>query len=281
MYWNPLFGASCLLRGMALLARKPLRPFVMVPLSINVLLFGFGTLWFYSYYRNTVQSIDHWIPSWMHWINWIQWIEWLLLPVFFATVLLVVSLTFTMAANLISAPFNGLLAEKVEQLVTGQPVPATIEGYATLLRHLFHDLQHEFRKLLRVAMWLLLLWLLSFIPGVNILSAIIGLMLAGWLLAAEYLDFPMGNHGIPAAEIGRFMRSEPILVLGFGMSALATIMMPGLNLLAVPASVAGATLLWVEHFRKSQVSLSNVTERDSSSSATKETGYRPEKQASQ
>ncbi|MBF0124051.1 MAG: sulfate transporter CysZ [Magnetococcales bacterium] len=278
MRWSPLPGALCLLRGVVLLARAPLRPFVMVPLLVNSLLFGFGTLWFFRYYRDTVHSVDQWIPSWLHWINWLNWIEWLLLPIFLATLITIVSLAFTAAANLISAPFNSLLAEKAEQLLTGRPLPPAMDSLATVIGNALRSLQHELKKLIRISLWMLMLWLLSFVPGLNIASSVVGILLASWLLAWEYLDFPMGNRGIQSPEIRRYMRQEPMVTLGFGLAALAMAMVPGLNLLAVPTAVVGATLLWLDYL---QPSLSKVTQPEASSPTDRGTGYLPEKQASQ
>ncbi len=53
------------------------------------------------------------LPSWLSFLNYLLW------PLFVVLVVLMVFFTFTMLANIIAAPFNGFLAEKVEVVVRG------------------------------------------------------------------------------------------------------------------------------------------------------------------
>jgi CysZ protein len=65
------------------------------------------------------------------------------------------------------------------------------------------------------------------------------------MLALEYIDYPMGNHGVLFAEQRRQLRQRPMLALGFGMTVAVLTFIPILNFLAMPVAVAGATRLWV------------------------------------
>jgi CysZ protein len=69
------------------------------------------------------------------------------------------------------------------------------------------------------------------------------------MLAVEYLDYPMGNHGLSFSEQRRRLRRRPMLSLSFGAGVLLLMLIPGLNFLAMPAAVAGATALWVDRLR--------------------------------
>ncbi len=51
---------------------------------------------------------------------WASFVEWLLWPLFVLLLLAIIFFTFTMLPNLVAAPFNGFLAEKVEVMVRGQ-----------------------------------------------------------------------------------------------------------------------------------------------------------------
>ncbi|MGC3535225.1 EI24 domain-containing protein, partial [Pseudomonas aeruginosa] len=63
----------------------------------------------------------HWVvllmPSLPDWLSFLQYIDW---PLFVVLVLVIVYFTFTMVANIISAPFNGIHTEKVEVVVRGR-----------------------------------------------------------------------------------------------------------------------------------------------------------------
>src|SRR5262249_14894558 len=110
-------GASYLLKGIGLLRRRGIRAYVVVPLTINVVLFAaalfFGGEWF-------SKLIEAWIPDWLRWIEWLLWIVFAVLAaglVFFG---------FVVVANLIASPFNGFLSEAVEVALSGQR-PTSIE----------------------------------------------------------------------------------------------------------------------------------------------------------
>ncbi len=54
------------------------------------------------------------LPDWLSFLSYILW------PLFVALLVLMVFFTFTLVANIIAAPFNGFLAEKVEVVVRGE-----------------------------------------------------------------------------------------------------------------------------------------------------------------
>ena len=60
----------------------------------------------------------------------------------------------------------------------------------------------------------------------------------------------MGNHGLSFPRQREVLAKRPLLCLGFGGSVMLALMIPVLNFLVIPASVAGATLMWVEEFSK-------------------------------
>ena len=78
------------------------------------------------------------------------------------------------------------------------------------------------------------------------LSPIAWGLYGAWILAVEYADYPMANAGLrPRAQRAR-LRDERRLALGFGTGVLVLTLVPGLNLVAMPSAVIGATLLWCD-----------------------------------
>ncbi|MCW8885425.1 MAG: sulfate transporter CysZ, partial [Motiliproteus sp.] len=122
---NPLRGSGYLVRGFKMLSAPGLRSFVLIPLTINVLLF---TLAIYL----LVQQFSGWVDYWLSFVpDWLSFLDWLLWPVFSVLVLVTVYFSFGIIANFIAAPFNGLLAEKVEQRLRG--VVVEDEGFKALM----------------------------------------------------------------------------------------------------------------------------------------------------
>ncbi len=237
-----LSGLAALRRGFGLIRQPGLRRFVLLPLAINVavlalslyLLFGWFATW-----------LDGWLAALPAWLMWLESVFWL---VFSLLLLLLVFFGFSLLANLIAAPFNGLLAEAVEAQLRGQPAPQS--SVQQLLLELPGVLLDEGRKLGYFAAYALLIWLLSWIPLLNLLAPFAWFAFAAWIMALQYADYPMGNHQIRFPRQRRILRRCPASSLGFGASTALVTMIPLLNFLVIPAAVAGATVLWYEQLEK-------------------------------
>jgi CysZ protein len=240
---NPFAGIGYFLRGLRLIFRSGLRRYVVMPLAINVLLFA-GLTWFGA---GQFEDFLNWLmPELPEWLQWSYWLLWILFAV---SALLILFFAFSLLANLIAAPFNGLLAEAVEFHLTGQR-PADGGGWQKMLKELVPTLLDELRKLLYFAAWSLPFLVLFVIPVVNIIAPFAWLTFSAWMLALEYADYPMGNHGLRAAEQKRRLGQQRLLSLGFGSAVTVATMTPFLNFVVMPAAVAGATALWVERFKE-------------------------------
>ncbi len=234
-----LLGAGYVLKGLRLIRRPGLRRFVVVPLLLNTALFALALWWGWDLLDH---HLLHRLPGWL------EWARWLLVPLFVATAAVVVFFGFTLLANLLGAPFNALLADKVERLLGGAP-PDTGGGLLRLAGELLGSLWGELAKLAYLALWALPLLVLFLIPGLNAVAPLAWAAFSAWMLALEYADYPLGNHAIPFRRQRRLLRRRRWLAWGFGGGVLLLTSVPVLNFLAMPAAVAGATALWVEQLR--------------------------------
>lgn len=234
-------GARYLLRGLRLIAQPGLRRFVLVPLLINVLVFSAAVWYGVVSFETFIAWMQSKVPAWLQWLEWVLW------PLFVLALLIVVFYTFTLVANLLAAPFNGLLAEKVELHLTGRPLNEG-GGLKKVLIELAPTLIDELRKLLYILLWAVPFLLLFLIPGVNVAAPLLWFLYTAWMLAFEYSDYPMGNHGLRLRAIRGRLRRRRALALGFGATAAGMTMIPVLNFVVMPSAVAGATAMWVEAF---------------------------------
>lgn len=108
-----LSGPQYLREGLKLVLSPSLRLFVLLPLAINLVLFV-GLIYLAGHQFSL--WVDTLMPSLPDWLSFLSYILW---PLFVVLVVLMVFFTFTMLANVIAAPFNGFLAEKVEVVVRG------------------------------------------------------------------------------------------------------------------------------------------------------------------
>ena len=233
-----LSGPQYLRQGLSLMLSPGLRLFVLLPLLINLVLFiGLIVL--------AVQQFSQWVDYFMPSLpDWLAFLEYLLWPLFVALVLLIVFFTFTLLANLIAAPFNGFLAEKVEVVVRGED-PFPTFSWGELAAMVPRTLGRELRKLAYFLPRALALLILSLIPGVNVLAAPLWLLFGIWMMAVQYIDYPADNNKLGWNEMLDWLRAHRWQSLGFGGITYAALLVPGLNILMMPAAVAGATVFWV------------------------------------
>ncbi len=239
---SPVAGAAYFTRGLKLLGEPGLKRFVAVPLAVNIAVFGV-LLWFaFGWIEALVEAFLPQLPDWLAWLAWLLWIAAGL------AALVIVFYSFSIVANLIAAPFNSLLAEAVERHLTGTAPPGG-DGLAAALKGAPVALLDELRKLLYFAKWAIPLLLLFVIPGVNLIAPLLWALFSAWMLAVEYGDYPMGNHGLRGKEQRQRLAERRLLSLGFGGVTLLATLIPVLNFLVMPAAVAGATAMWVERMK--------------------------------
>ncbi len=232
-------GISYITRGFSLIRRPGIRRYVIIPLLINILLFSLGIYWLGTEFGVWMEWMLGQLPGWLEWLSWILW------PLFALSIMVIVFYTFTIVANLIGAPFNSLLAQKLEADLRGEPA-SDDGGYAALMKDAGNSIISELKKLLYMIGWMIPLLILYLIPGINFLAPFAWALFTAWMMAIEYNDYPMGNHGFYFRDVKQKMRQYRGLALGFGGATMVMTFIPVLNFLAMPVAVTGATAMWVE-----------------------------------
>ncbi|MFV3403702.1 MULTISPECIES: sulfate transporter CysZ [Pseudomonas] len=233
-----LSGPQYLREGLKLVLSPGLRLFVLLPLAVNLLLFG-GLIWFAGHQFS--MWVDHLMPTLPDWLSFLSYILW---PLFVALVLLMVFFSFTLLANVIAAPFNGFLAEKVEVVVRGQDTFPPF-SWSELVAMVPRTFSREMRKLGYFLPRAIGLFILSFIPVVNVIAAPLWLVFGIWMMAIQYIDYPADNNKMSWQDMLAWLRSKRWQSMGFGGITYLALMIPLVNVLMMPAAVAGATLFWV------------------------------------
>jgi len=148
-------------------------------------------------------------------------------------------------ANLIAAPFNGFLAEAVEKNLTGKNTTVS-SNLDNLPAEIVAALKSESKKFLYFIVRAIPLLLLLAIP---LLGPAIWFLFGAWMLALEYLEFPLSNNGLLFPQIREVVASHRQLTFGFGIGVMLITMLPIVNFIAMPVAVAGATKLWTDRIK--------------------------------
>jgi len=236
-------GALYVFRGLKLLFKPGIRLFIILPLIINFMLFSVFIWLGITYFSELINEYLPRLPQYL------QWLEWLLWPLFIVSFVLIGFYCCLLLANLFAAPFNGMLAEAVENHIT-PGTSTSSDNCLTIIKQLVPALINEVHKLGYFCLRALPLLLLFIIPGVNIIAPVLWIIFSAWLLALEFADYPMSNHGILFNDLRIKLKEKRFIALGLGGTVLLLTIVPVINFFVMPIAVAGATVMYVEEWKK-------------------------------
>jgi CysZ protein len=230
-------GFSAFFKGIQLCIKKKYISLTAVPLLINMVGFVAALYFVYDQTLTAIEALDAWLPETL------VWLKWFILPLVVMGTYLVVQFCFLFVLNLISAPFNSLLAERVYcDLQTAASQETLPES--PWLQVVKSSLARQGQKLKYSLPKLLICFAFSLIPFVGqFLAPVLACIVGGWLLAIEYLDFHMEHQNRSFAETLRLAKDSKVSTLSYGIALLIAALLPIMNFILMPAAVCGAAYL--------------------------------------
>lgn len=229
--------------GLNLAMRPGIRQFVLLPLLANVILVGGALFYLFSHLDVWIERLIGQLPEFLSWLSYLLW------PLLVLTILATFSYFFSTLANFVAAPFNGLLAEKVEEHLTQQKVNE--DGLLSTIKDTPRILAREWRKLVYVLPKAIGLFLLLLIPALGqTIGPFLWFAFTAWILAIQYCDYPFDNHKISFNDMRNNLKQKQGKAYSFGALVSIFTTIPILNLIVMPVAVCGATAMWVAEFKK-------------------------------
>jgi CysZ protein len=245
MQGSPAQALDYFVEGARLIIKPGFRRFILIPLLVNLVIFIGVTIALFYAFQDFFTLVLNWMPTWLNWLAWLLW------PIVGFIFLVIYGYSFNLITNFIAAPFYGLLAEKIENHLTGTAPPS--EPWDQLIPR---TLKREGTKLWyfisRGFLVLLLFIALIFLPGANLLGALIAGIWGCWCMAVQYLDYPADNHQLSFRSLRRRLNQQPLTSYSLGGIVLLGSMIPFVNILVTPIAVAGATIYWTREVSKLQ-----------------------------
>lgn len=254
---NGINGIQYFFRGWQLICLTGIKRYVVIPIIINIIVMGMMFWWLLHWLNHLInRSIDY-LPNGLQWINHLLW----LLAII--AILLIFSVLFSTVTNWIAAPFNGLLAEQLENRLTGQPITHTTAW--EIISDIPRLLKREIQKFTYYLPRTIIILLLYFIPFIGqTLAPLLWFLFSAWIMSSQYCDYPFDNHKISFKQMRDVLQCHKFSQLQFGACITLFSMVPLLNLFIMPIAVCGATAMWVDHYRTFFVAHSPATKRSSS-----------------
>lgn len=245
MKGSPSTAIDYFFEGARLIVKRGFRRFILIPLLVNLIIFIAVTAALLYAFQDVFNWVVDRTPNWLDWLSWILW------PLVGFIFLVVYGYSFNLITNFIAAPFFGILAEKIETHLTGIPLPE--EPWGQLIPRTF---QRELTKLWyfisRGFLVFLLILVVFFIPGLNLLGVLVGVVWSCWCMSVQYMDYPADNHQLGFRPLRRRLNQQPLTTYSYGGIILLGSMVPVLNIFITPIAVAGATLYWVKELKNQE-----------------------------
>lgn len=245
-------GLAVHLEGLRLLRReRSLWKLALLPFGIALLTCSVTLALLVAYFDVLHGFVTGWMPTleaeaWYHWL-WVAparvlgWgIGWVLTAAV-AGLAMVIAFLF---ASVVSSPFLDALSRRVEAIVAGRVDELLDSGVMGAVREGGRAMTEELRRLI---FFLLLQGTVAFlglvIPGGQLVAPVVMVAITVLFLPLDYASYTLDRRRIRFREKRRWILGNRLAMVGFGAGAFATLLVPGLNFLALPALVVSGTLL--------------------------------------
>lgn len=232
-------------KGLTLIFSKGFRRYAAMPIAINVTLFvglyALSLRWFWQ----MANSFEVQLPGWLSWLSVLgPFLFWLVFIGLAVALLFALGQIASLLTSIIASPFNSLLAEKILKShgVINQEVPLAVVFREAIVR----ELSKIIYLLPRLIAMYCLFGLLYFVPVLNLVGTVLLFIFSSWLLSFEYFDFSAEAQAYKMSDYKQWLKQNRAQTHPFGWSCMGLSLIPILNLVCVPACVAGAALLWIK-----------------------------------
>ncbi len=140
-------------------------------------------------------------------------------------------------ARILLAPFAESLSRRATRICNGGPVIATESGE--------HGWLHAVREGVKLVALQVLMGLAAMALGVAFPPAAIpiGLAMAIATASLDFIDVPLSVRGWSLRQKLALIGDNKALTAGFGAASCASLLIPGINILLLPAGIIGATIM--------------------------------------
>lgn len=231
-------GLSCFFAGFDLIVKPGIKRYVAIPLIFNIIFFTAMFFVFHHYFLLLDSWINQYLPLWLRWLEGVLWI------LFLASFFLGLVYTFVSVSNILCAPFNSLLSAKIQLLLTG--AEPDDKGFWASIKDAPRAVGRQVSIVIYYLPRAVFVLLLFIVPVVQLAAPVLWLLFNAWFITLTYTDYPAENNHYPFRAMKKRLSLDRQRAFGLGFGMLFFSMIPLINLIAMPVSVAAATAYWVK-----------------------------------
>lgn len=239
-----------------LLDNPNLRKYLIIPVIINILV---GIVTYICLLNPSLKIFDKLtnqliinsdkiidkLPEWLNFIIGIIIFLTFIFKVILAIILLIIiGLIISQFGFLLGIPWYGKLSEKIEILKTGTLELIEINIFQEISRAILF----EIKKLILIILFSIPLFFINLIPSIgNFISLIGGIALTITIICLDFCDATLERKRLTFRQKLQFIWGNFPQTVGFGLTSLALISIPLLNLIVIPLCVCAGTILVCEN----------------------------------
>lgn len=229
-FWYPFSSVSFIKKYPTLLT------YMIIPFLINITLFSlvvyFGFTYFQEMVLTQIPSSDAWYWFFLHY---------LLLAVGSLVVLVMIFFTFTVVGAMIASPFNDLLSERTEVILSGSKKEEFL-SFATFIADARQTLKNQFKMIAMFVAGMLFLFMLNFLPVIgSMIYAVLSVLWVIFFLIVEYTGYVFARKRLLFKEQRQLIYSRFAMMFGFGCALFCVLAIPFFQFVIIPLGVVGGT----------------------------------------
>lgn len=217
------------------------------PVALNFLLFFGG----YSLTESLTADLEHWVLDKVSMLSgifsfseylpgFIEAVIWLLLKILFFFVFAFYGGYVTL---MLLSPLFSYISERTEEIVSGKKYPF---DFSQFLRDILRGVFIAFRNLFLETAWMILLFILGFVPVIGWLGVIPLFIISAYFYGFSFIDYTSERRKLSIGQSVSFVRQHKGLAIGSGTMFCLFLLIPFLGVLlsgfAAIVSVVAATL---------------------------------------
>lgn len=212
--------------------------YILIPFTINLGVFSltiyFGLGFFFD-------LVSRYFPQGNAWYWFL--LNYLLIAVAILVTLVLVFFTFTVIGSLIASPFNDILSERTEELLTRKTSDEPFV-LGTFLKDSARVLLIESKKIGLFLAGMLLLFCLNILPVIgSLLYSVLAIAWTVFFLVIEYTGYIFSRKSLTFRQQRQIIYKDFSLMAGFGLGVFCVLAIPFFQFFCIPLGVVGATLL--------------------------------------
>lgn len=212
--------------------------YILIPFTINLAVFSltiyYGLGFFFDLVSRYVPQGDSW-----YWFL----LNYILMTLVIIVTLVLVFFTFTVVGSLLASPFNDILSERTEEILTGQTSDEPFV-FKNFLKDSGRVLIIESKKISLFLAGMLLLLLLNILPVIgSLLYSVLSVTWTVFFLVIEFTGYVFSRKKYTFKNQRHILYQDFSLMAGFGLGIFCILAIPFFQFLCIPLGVVGATNL--------------------------------------